>query len=104
MIQIAGEHAPELEFVDTGRDGFHVLEHRGDHGLVIFHFRQFQIFQRLIETIKRSTDLGDCFIQRGAFLAQCLSSVRIIPDLWVFQFAVYFFEPFDFVIEVKDTP
>jgi len=39
-----------------------------------------------------------------AFTAQLLGLFRLVPDLGIFQFPVYFLEPVAFVCIVKDTP
>jgi len=39
-----------------------------------------------------------------AFLAQLLSTLRVVPDVRVFKFATYFFETFLLRLVVKDTP
>ncbi|ANB03960.1 hypothetical protein ECTOBSL9_3218 [Ectothiorhodospira sp. BSL-9] len=47
--------------------------------------------------------VDDAF-QVGTLLAQGLCLVRVVPDIGVFQFPVYFFQAFALGIEVKDTP
>jgi hypothetical protein len=33
-----------------------------------------------------------------------LGTLGVVPDIGAFEFAVYFFETFDFAVVVKDTP
>jgi len=42
--------------------------------------------------------------QRGTFFTQRLRAFRFVPDVWLFQFSVYFFEALFPGIVVKDTP
>jgi hypothetical protein len=42
--------------------------------------------------------------QGGALATQVLCVLGVIPDVGVFQLAVYFDQPIMFVIVVKDTP
>jgi hypothetical protein len=46
----------------------------------------------------------DHFLERRALATQGLRALRIVPDVGAFQLPVYFFETFDLVVEVKDTP
>jgi hypothetical protein len=42
--------------------------------------------------------------QQGALAAQFLGVRRVVPDVWIFELAVYFGQTIMFVIVVKDTP
>ncbi|ACY85759.1 hypothetical protein ETAE_2926 [Edwardsiella piscicida] len=42
--------------------------------------------------------------QGGALFAQCLRTLRFIPDIRLFQLGVYFFQALFLGIVVKDTP
>jgi hypothetical protein len=42
--------------------------------------------------------------QLGALAAQVLGIFRVVPDVRVFEFAVYFDQAISFLIVVKDTP
>jgi hypothetical protein len=43
-------------------------------------------------------------LERGALAAQGLRALGVVPDVGAFQLPVYFFQTFDLVVEVKDTP
>ncbi len=103
-VELAGEHALELELLDPGRDLFDILDHRLGGALVIVRLGHVQQFGRLDQAIGIGADLGDGLFQQRTFLAQRLGAVRVVPDGRVFQLAGYFFEAFDLGIEVKDTP
>jgi hypothetical protein len=42
--------------------------------------------------------------QLGAFTPQILRIFRVVPDVGVFELAVYFDQPIMLLIVVKDTP
>jgi len=46
----------------------------------------------------------DDLFELGAFLAQVLGPLRVVPDGRTFQFATYFFETLSLGLVVKDTP
>ena len=45
-----------------------------------------------------------CGAPRIQPVQQRLGPLGVVPDVGAFQFAVYFFETFDFAVKVKDTP
>jgi len=80
--------------------GFDVV----DGALVLFLGRQFQQALRVAEAGGQVIDSGNNQFQIGAFLAQRLSPLRIIPDRRRLKLPFYFDQPFTAVIVVKDTP
>jgi hypothetical protein len=41
--------------------------------------------------------------QLGAFLAELLSPIRVIPDAWLLELAGYFLQALVLVVVIKDT-
>jgi hypothetical protein len=46
----------------------------------------------------------DHVLERNAFPAERLRSIRVIPDIGLFEFALNFGQAFRFAVIVKDTP
>src|SRR5690606_15380219 len=103
-VHVATEHAAGLElpqgFAEAGQVGDDVA-HRT---FVIFldgHVQQLPgIGQATGELVQGFDDVG----QGGTLAAQALGVFRIVPDVGVFEFAVYFDQAISFLIVVKDTP
>jgi len=85
-----------------------VLVQVGDHGqggiFVLLAFRQFQQFAGLGQAIQDRGDAANGLFQVGAFTAQVLGVLGVVPDVWVFQFPGYFFQTLFLGVVVKDTP
>jgi hypothetical protein len=72
--------------------------------LVVLHFRQFQQFAGAGQALFDVADAVDGLVQEGTFAAQLLRVFGVVPDVRIFQLAVYFFQAFALGIVVKDTP
>ena len=103
-VQFAGEHTTEFQNFQLGLQfsefGFHFFY----RVFVVFFYRHveqvFGICQAGIEGI----DGFYHYFQRCTFLTQVLGTVGVVPDVWLSQFLLYFFEAFLLVGIVKDTP
>jgi hypothetical protein len=42
-------------------------------------------------------------LELGAFPAQLLSAIRVVPDAGLLELALYFLQTFEFVVVIKDT-
>jgi hypothetical protein len=83
--------------IDVGGDGQR-------RAFVALFDREVEQILRLAEAFAQAADAADDAVQAGAFAAQILSALRIVPDVRVFQLASDFFEALGLRIEVKDTP
>jgi hypothetical protein len=67
----------------------------GDNGFgavfVVFHFGKFEQFFGVSKTGTDFVNTADNAFENGAFFAEVLRPLRIIPDFGVFEFAADFF-------------
>jgi len=72
--------------------------------LVVLHLRQLQQLAGAGQALLDVTDAVDRLVQQGTLAAQLLRVLGVVPDVRIFQLAVYFFQAFALGIVVKDTP
>jgi hypothetical protein len=65
---------------------------------------QLHQFLGIREIVVHVTEGEHDLFQAGAFAAEFLGTLRIVPDVGLLQFAVYLFQTFAFAGVVKDTP
>ncbi|KRW69392.1 hypothetical protein AO741_18835 [Pseudomonas sp. TTU2014-105ASC] len=98
------EHAAEFQLFEDAAQAIQLCRDVVHGALVVFfdgHVEQVTgIGQASIEVIDGFDDLR----QGGALAAQVLGVFGIVPDVRVFEFAVYFDEAIMLLIVVKDTP
>jgi hypothetical protein len=75
------------------------------HGIavVLFLGKRQQIF-RIRQAAAKLVQRDDYELQRSAFLAQRLRALRIVPDVGLLEFALYFGESLCLGLIVKGTP
>ncbi|MCY1276206.1 hypothetical protein D9M70_248650 [compost metagenome] len=103
-VHLAAEHAAEFQLLedlaqalDFGGD----VVHRAFVVLLDRHVQQVAgVGQAAGEVVQGLDDLR----QLGAFTAEVLGVFGVVPDVGVFEFAVYFDETIMLLIVVKDTP
>jgi len=98
------EHAAEFELLE---DFAQALDFSGDvvdGALIVLFYSHFQQVARVGQTTGQIVDGFDDLCQGGALTAQALGVFGLVPDVRVFEFAVYFDETIMLVIVVKDTP
>ena len=100
----AAEHAAELQGFQRRTQALNLGSHIVDSGLVFFFSRHFQQVAGIAQTAAHFIQGIDDLRQLGALATQILGVLGIVPDVWVFQFAVNFDQPIMLVIVVKDTP
>jgi hypothetical protein len=103
-VHLAGEHALEFLLADLRFEPAHVGDHRACSVLVTVGLGEFQQFARIGKAAADAVESVDNGVQARAFAAQFLRARRVVPDVGVFQLAVYFFEAFTLGRVVKDTP
>jgi hypothetical protein len=81
-----------------------IPDHRVRGVLVVFQFRELEELGGADEAFAQRADADDDLLERGALAAEGLRVLGVVPDLGAFQLPVYFFETFDLLVEVKDTP
>jgi hypothetical protein len=58
-----------------------------------------RIAQGALEAIQAAYDL----LELGAFLAELLSAIWVVPNAGLLELALYFLQPLVFVVVIKDT-
>ncbi|NIJ70649.1 hypothetical protein FHY09_003126 [Xanthomonas sp. 60] len=81
-----------------------VRDHRIGRVLVLFGFGQLQQLARLGQAIEDAGDAAYGLVQQRALAPQVLGVFGLVPDIGIFEFPRYFFEPFLLGVVVKDTP
>ncbi|KPW50728.1 Uncharacterized protein ALO88_05605 [Pseudomonas syringae pv. antirrhini] len=103
-VHLATEHAAEFELFQRGTQALDFGSHVVDGSLVFFfggHQQQvFGVDQPGGHFVQGFDDLR----QQRALAPQLLSVGRVVPDIGIFELAVYFGQTIMFVIVVKDTP
>jgi hypothetical protein len=102
-VHLAREHALEFELFDLERQTVDVgFDFQGRPG-VRLSGRKIQEFRRVtqgaLEAIQAAYDL----LEFGAFLAELLGAVRVVPNAGLLELAFYFLKPLVFVVVIKDT-
>jgi hypothetical protein len=85
------------EPVEVGGDRF-------GGAVVLFGFSQIKKLAGPGQAFAERADPVDDLVERGAFLAELLGPLRVVPDVRVLEFARYFLEALAFCVVVKDTP
>jgi hypothetical protein len=103
-IHLSGEHALELELVDTARVALDVLDDRIRRVLVVFQFDEVQQFAGADKPFAQAADAVDRLVQQRAFTTQRLSAFGVVPYVGTFQLSIDFFQTLDLGVVVKETP
>jgi hypothetical protein len=86
----------EAQAVDVG------LDFLGSDGIRLFG-GQFQEFRRVAQAALEAIQAAYDLLELGAFLAQLLRAIRVIPDAGLLELALYFLQSLVFVVVIKDT-
>ena len=103
-IHLAVEHTAEFQLLQLHHQAINLrldFLHRGFIVLCGRHLQQVAGIDRA--AVEPFDSLDDTF-QRGAFTAQFLGAIRVVPDAGLGEFEFYLGEAFLARIEVKDTP
>jgi hypothetical protein len=103
-IHLAGEHALEFQLLDPARIALYVVDDGLRRFLVVLHLGQFQQFAGAGQAVGQRADAGNGLVQQRAFAAERLRTLRVVPDVGTFEFAIDFFQTLYFCVVVKDTP
>jgi hypothetical protein len=103
-VHLAREHALELQLLHALLVAVDVGDDRVRGVLVVLGFDQLQQLAGSGEAFGQRPDAVDRLVEQGAFAAQRLRPFGIVPDIRVFQFALYFFQALALGVVVKDTP
>src|SRR5690606_2913720 len=103
-VHFAAAHAAELQPFKNAAQTVQLDHHIVDRASVVFldgHIQQITgVSQAAMQLVQGLYDLG----QGGTLTTQVLGVFGVVPDVGVFEFAVYFDETIMLVIVVKDTP
>jgi hypothetical protein len=91
-------------FLDIVGIALDVVDHRNRRAFVVFHLGELESSFRADEAVGEVADAVHDLLELRAFAAQGLRVFRLVPDIGAFQLPVHFFETFDLLVVVKDTP
>jgi hypothetical protein len=103
-IHLATEHALELE---PAHRGFEVARFAPDFArrrLVVFRLGELEQLGGIRDGVRSVIELRDVGAEPRPLLAELLRALLVRPDSRVLELAVYFFEPLDLDIVLKETP
>ena len=83
-----------LDIGDDGVGGF----------LVVLGLDQVEQFVGAGEPFGKLADAGDGLVERGAFAAQGLRTLGVVPDIGILELALDFLQALDPGVVVKETP
>jgi hypothetical protein len=98
------EHAAEFQLFEDTAQTFDFSSDIIDRALIVFFDGHIEQVTRIGQAAGQIVDGFDNLRQRGALTAQALGIFGFVPDVGVFEFAVYFDQTIMLVIVVKDTP
>jgi hypothetical protein len=103
-VHLAGEHALEFKGLDFRGERFDVGRDSNGGAFIALGSGQLQQLFGATQTIGEAADAVDDLVKLRAFLAELLRTLRVVPNVGIFEFAAYFFEAFALGVVVKDTP
>ncbi len=103
-VHFAAEHAAELQPFENAAQAFQLGGHVVHRALIVFFDGHVEQIARVGQAAGEVVDGLDDLRQGGALTAKVLGVFGIVPDVRVFEFAVYFDETIMLLIVVKDTP
>jgi hypothetical protein len=102
-IHLAREHALEFKLLDfEGQTADVRLDLQQRAGVRLFR-GQVQQFRGVAQGASQPVQAADDLFEFGAFLAQFLCAIRVVPNAGLFELALYFLKAFVFVVVIKDT-
>ena len=104
VVQFTAEHALELERTDAQLEFVQVCADLADRRLVVLFDRELQEFTRIAQACIELRNGLDDFLELRSLLAEGLRSLRLVPNIRLLEFALYFYQALRFAIVVKDTP
>jgi hypothetical protein len=103
-VHLAREHALELELGHFAVDAAEVVLDRLRRARVRLGLRQVEQFTRLGQPLPQLVERRDDAFELGPLAAEFLSTVGLLPDGGVFEFAQDLGQPLALAIVVKGTP
>jgi len=81
-----------------------VLDHGIGGFLVVLRLGQVEQFARAAQALGQLADAVDGLVERRALAPQRLRALRVVPDVGVLEYALYFLEALALGVVVKETP
>ena len=103
-VHLAAEHAAELQPFENLAQAVQFDDDIVDGALVVFFDGHVEQVARIGQTAFELVEGLDHLRQHGALTPQILGVFGFVPDVRVFEFAIYFDETIMLLIVVKDTP
>ena len=98
------KHAAEFQQLQLATKAVQFVNDTLDSVFVFFLDGHFQQLFTICEAASQLINSADNRFEGRTFLTQFLGISRIIPDIRIFQLALYFLQSFALVSVVKDTP
>jgi hypothetical protein len=102
-IHLAGEHALEFQLLDLEGQSLGVRLDSLDGVRIGLGRGQIQELGGIGQGAREPIETADDLLELGAFLAQFLRAVRVIPNTRLLELALYFLQPLVLVVVIKDT-
>jgi hypothetical protein len=102
-VHLAGKHALEFEALDFLSEPLGVAFDFVDRARVALGLGEFQKFRTVAQAAVELIESADDLFELGAFLAEFLSPLRVVPDLGLLEFPRYFLKALVLVVVIKDT-
>ena len=103
-VHFAAEHAAEFQPLEDAAQTLQLGRNVVYGALVVFFDSHVEQVAGVGQSTFEIVDGFDDLRQGGSLAAQVLGVLRLVPDVGVFEFAVYFDETIMLLIVVKDTP
>lgn len=103
-VHLAAEHAAELQLLEDLAQTLDFVGDVVDGALVVFLDRHVQQVAGVGQAAGQVVQGFHHLRQLGALAAEVLGVFRVVPDVGVFELAVYFDQAIMLLIVVKDTP
>jgi hypothetical protein len=102
-VHLAGKHALKFEFLDLETQAIDVGLDLLSRCRIGFLLGQIQKFRRIAQAPLQAVQAADHLLEFGAFLAQFLSTLRVIPNAGLLELALYFLQALMPIVVIKDT-
>ena len=104
LVHLTGEHAPEFKLCNVGLQCMDVLLDSIQRFLVAFLGRKLKQLAGVLQRARHVVQSADDLFEARTFPSKLLRTLRVVPDLRLFQLADDFRQSLILAIEVKDTP
>ena len=102
-LELAAEHTAKLELVDSLFKSSEIGNHFSDRVAIVLVQRKLQQIIRVRQTRSQRIQRCNHLLEPRPFLTQGLGTIRLIPDIGLFELALDFGQALRLTVVVKDT-